>query len=79
MGCGKTTLIRHLLGKLGKDVTVGLISNTRQEISELLEWVLLSFGQPCDAELPELGSESNFDPCHSGFLWPKWIAALRSQ
>ena len=49
VGCGKTTLIRHLLGKLGKDVTVGLISNTRQEISELLEWVLLSFGQPYEA------------------------------
>jgi general secretion pathway protein A len=49
VGCGKTTLIRHLLGKLGKDVTVGLISNTQQDISELLEWVLLSFGQPYEA------------------------------
>ena len=49
VGCGKTTLIRHLLGKLGKDVTVGVISNTRQDIGELLEWVLLSFGQPYEA------------------------------
>jgi general secretion pathway protein A len=49
VGCGKTTLVRHLLNRLGKDVTVGLISNTQQEISELLEWVLLSFGQPYEA------------------------------
>ncbi len=49
VGCGKTTLIRHMLGKLGRDVTVGLISNTRQDIGELLEWVLLSFDQPYDA------------------------------
>ncbi len=49
VGCGKTTLIRHLLGKFGKGVTVGLISNTHQDISELLEWVLLSFGQPYEA------------------------------
>lgn len=49
VGCGKTTLVRHLLNKLGKDVTVGLISNTQQDISELLEWVLLSFGQPYEA------------------------------
>ena len=49
VGCGKTTLVRHLLNRLGKDVTVGLISNTQQDISELLEWVLLSFGQPYEA------------------------------
>jgi len=49
VGCGKTTLVRHLLNKLGKDVTVGLISNTQPDISELLEWVLLSFGQPYEA------------------------------
>ena len=46
IGCGKTTLIRHLLNNLQQDVTVGLISNTQQEIGELLKWVLLSFDQP---------------------------------
>lgn len=45
VGCGKTTLIRHLLNNLEQDVTVGLISNTQKEIGELLKWVLLSFGQ----------------------------------
>jgi type II secretory pathway predicted ATPase ExeA len=49
VGCGKTTLIRHLLNNLGEDVTVGLISNTHKEIGELLKWVLLSFDQAYDA------------------------------
>jgi general secretion pathway protein A len=46
VGCGKTTLIRHLLNRIDQDVTVGLISNTRQDIGELLKWVLLAFDQP---------------------------------
>jgi general secretion pathway protein A len=49
VGCGKTTLIRHLLNRIDQDVTVGLISNTRQDIGELLKWVLLAFDQPYDA------------------------------
>jgi type II secretory pathway predicted ATPase ExeA len=49
VGCGKTTLIRHLLDRIEQDVTVGLISNTRQDVGELLKWVLLSFDQPYDA------------------------------
>ena len=49
VGCGKTTLIRHLLNSLEQDVTIGLISNTQQEIGELLKWVLLAFDQPYDA------------------------------
>jgi len=50
VGCGKTTLIRHLLGQLDDDVNIGLISNTPSDIGELLRWVLLAFGQPYDAE-----------------------------
>jgi len=49
VGCGKTTLIRHLLNNLEQDVTVGLISNTHKDIGELLKWVLLSFNQPYDS------------------------------
>ena len=49
VGCGKTTLIRHLLDSIEQDVTVGLISNTRQDIGELLKWVLLAFDQPYDS------------------------------
>ena len=49
VGCGKTTLIRHLLNNLDQSITVGLISNTHKEIGELLKWVLLSFEQPYDS------------------------------
>lgn len=49
VGCGKTTLIRHLLNNLDQNITVGLISNTHKEIGELLKWVLLSFEQPYDS------------------------------
>lgn len=50
VGCGKTTLIRHLLNNLEQNVTVGLISNTRADMTDLLKWVLLSFDQPYEAQ-----------------------------
>lgn len=46
IGCGKTTLIRRLLNSLGDAVTVGLVSNTHRDIADLLEWIMLAFGQP---------------------------------
>jgi type II secretory pathway predicted ATPase ExeA len=46
VGCGKTTLVRKLLGALDDSVTVGLICNTHEEITDLLEWVMLALGQP---------------------------------
>ena len=42
IGCGKTTLIRHVLNTLGQDITVGLLSNTQR--GELLQWILMAFG-----------------------------------
>lgn len=44
IGTGKTTLIRHLLGQLGPDMTVGLISNTHRSFGELLQWILFAYG-----------------------------------
>lgn len=44
IGSGKTTLIRHLLDRMGGQTTVGLISNTHASFGELLQWVLLAFG-----------------------------------
>lgn len=44
IGAGKTTLIQHLLSKLPKNVTVGLLSNTGGA-GELLQWVLMAFDQ----------------------------------
>jgi type II secretory pathway predicted ATPase ExeA len=44
IGSGKTTLIRQILNELGRDVTVGLITNTHNSFGELLQWVLMAFG-----------------------------------
>ena len=46
IGCGKTTLIRHLLNNLASSLTVGLVYNTHREIANLLEWIMLAFGLP---------------------------------
>jgi general secretion pathway protein A len=44
IGTGKSTLVRHLLGRLGSSITVGVIGNTHKAFGELLEWTLQSFG-----------------------------------
>jgi general secretion pathway protein A len=46
IGCGKTTLIRNLLNNLDGQALVGLVSNTHQDVTNLLEWVMLAFGLP---------------------------------
>lgn len=46
IGCGKTTLIRHLLNNLAPEVNVGLVYNTHRDIANLLEWIMLAFGLP---------------------------------
>ena len=43
VGCGKTTLIRHLLEQLNSEYTVGLISNTHTSFGDLMDLVLLAF------------------------------------
>jgi general secretion pathway protein A len=54
IGSGKTTLVRHLLRKISPGITVGLISNSPQGRQELLQWILMSLGQPFDGEYPSL-------------------------
>jgi len=44
IGCGKTTLVRHLLNNLDSDVIVGMVYNTHREIANLLQWIMLAFG-----------------------------------
>ena len=46
IGCGKTTLIRHLLNNLSPNLNVGLVYNTHREIANLLEWIMLALGLP---------------------------------
>lgn len=50
IGCGKTTLIRHLLGQLGPNIVVGLVNNTSPDIADLLEWIMMSFGLPYEGK-----------------------------
>jgi general secretion pathway protein A len=54
IGSGKTTLVRHLLKKISPTITVGLISNSPQGRQELLQWILMSLGQPFDGDYPNL-------------------------
>jgi type II secretory pathway predicted ATPase ExeA len=48
IGCGKTTLVRHLLNNLDSNMVVGLVSNTHRDITDLLEWIMLAYGLPYD-------------------------------
>ena len=54
IGSGKTTLVRHLLKMLNPNITTGLISNSPQGRQELLQWILMSLGQPFEGTYPEL-------------------------
>jgi type II secretory pathway predicted ATPase ExeA len=48
IGCGKTTLVRHLLNKITEELTVGIITNTQEGMGSLLHWVLMAFDQPVE-------------------------------
>jgi type II secretory pathway predicted ATPase ExeA len=52
VGCGKTTLLRHLLNQLDDEITVGLLTNPPPENSDLLEWILMAFGLPIEGKSP---------------------------
>lgn len=52
IGCGKTTLIRRLLRELGEEVSVGLVTNTHPDLTDLTEWIMLAFGQPYEGLSP---------------------------
>ena len=44
VGCGKTTLLRHLLARIPEDeVCVGLVSNIHASLGDLMSWVMLAF------------------------------------
>jgi general secretion pathway protein A len=45
IGSGKTTLVRAFLGRVGRDFTVGLISNTHHALRDIAAWAMTSFGQ----------------------------------
>jgi general secretion pathway protein A len=45
IGSGKTTVLRHLLGQIDQSVNVGLLTSTRIGDRELLQWIMMAFGQ----------------------------------
>jgi general secretion pathway protein A len=50
IGSGKTTLIRTLLRRIGRDVTLGLISNTHSGLTDITGWALAAFGRGSNAQ-----------------------------
>ncbi|KJC53635.1 general secretion pathway protein [Bradyrhizobium sp. LTSPM299] len=54
IGCGKTTLVRYLLRKLDDQVTACVISNTPRGQDGLLQWIMMSLGQPFEGSHPAL-------------------------
>lgn len=46
IGCGKTTLIRHLLDNLPADLTIGLVAGPHRETAGVLEWASLALDLP---------------------------------
>lgn len=50
IGTGKTTVIRHLLNGMDRDMAVGLITNTHRSFGDLLHWILPAFNLPHDGK-----------------------------
>lgn len=50
IGSGKTTLIRSLLRRIGRDITLGLISNTHSGLTDITAWALAAFGRGSNAQ-----------------------------
>ena len=46
IGCGKTTLIHHLMNNYKSELTVGLLYNTPPHVEDLMPWIMLAFGLP---------------------------------
>jgi type II secretory pathway predicted ATPase ExeA len=46
VGCGKTTLLRHVIAHLGPIYTVALINNPSADFGPMLPWISNAFGLP---------------------------------
>lgn len=73
VGAGKTTLIHHLLRRLGPGVTVGLVANAHAGRGALLRWVLMSLGRPAPQEADYVALFSSFQQ----FLIGEYAAGRR--
>jgi type II secretory pathway predicted ATPase ExeA len=52
IGSGKTTLVRAFLRRIGREFTVGLISNTHSSLRDMSTWALGAFGKKPTASSP---------------------------
>jgi type II secretory pathway predicted ATPase ExeA len=52
IGSGKTTLVRAFLGRVGREFSVGLISNTHAQVRDIAGWALTAFGQKQSSNNP---------------------------
>lgn len=52
VGCGKTTVVRHFLGRADHRLNVGFITNAHPNFGPLLPWVMDSLGIEVGAALP---------------------------
>lgn len=43
IGCGKTTLVHHLINNYKDELTVGLLYNTPPHVEDIMQWVMMSF------------------------------------
>lgn len=46
IGCGKTTLVHHLINNYKDELTVGLLYNTPPHVEDIMQWVMMSFSLP---------------------------------
>lgn len=46
IGCGKTTLVHHLINNYKSELTVGLLYNTPPHVEDLMPWIMLAFELP---------------------------------
>jgi type II secretory pathway predicted ATPase ExeA len=63
-GMGKTSLLQKLIAEYGSRYTIGLLTNARYDIEQLLPWILLSFGL----------STKRLDPIEAYHLFSEFLA-----
>lgn len=59
IGCGKTTLIHHLINNYESELVVGLLYNTPPHIENLMPWIMMSFGLAYEG-LSEIAFQQQF-------------------
>ena len=59
IGCGKTTLVHHLINNYKDELTVGLLYNTPPHVEDIMQWVMMSFGLPYEG-LTDIAMHQNF-------------------